>query len=125
MAISESEKYYPSHIGFRFENPDVVLPCALCDNFFKKVPMTYIFGRDKDGYILGEYYCDPCLSASGKIFKSVDKVEFWERKEVILQWLDDEEESIQRGEYILKDGAVFPFEKIGRNGKSKSGDRLR
>ena len=74
--------------------------------------MTYIFGRDKDGYILGDYYCDHCLSISGIIFKSVDKVESWEREEVILQWLDDEEESIQRGEYILKDGAVFPPEKL-------------
>jgi|GEM_PF-1088354 hypothetical protein len=74
--------------------------------------MTYIFGRDKDGYILGDYYCDPCLLASGKVFKSVDKAESSEREEVILQWLDDEKESIQRGEYILQDGAVLPREKL-------------
>jgi hypothetical protein len=108
--MCESEKYYPSHIGFRLENPDIVVPCGLCDNVFKKVPMTYIFGRDKNGYLWGQYYCDPCVSVSGIIFKSVDKVASWE--EVILQWLDDEQESIQRGEYILKDGAVIPFEKL-------------
>ena len=29
-----------------------------------------------------------------------------------MQWLDDEDESIQRGKYVLKDGAVFPSEKL-------------
>jgi hypothetical protein len=119
--MSESEKYYPSHIGFRFENPDVFLPCGLCGNFLKSVPMTYIFGRDKDGYLLGEYYCDPCLSVSGIIFNSVDKVESWEREEVILQWLDEEEESIQKGEYILKDGAIFQVKIVNKPIKSHVG----